>query len=208
MSTKTLLGVLQGAPVYQFDDARRTVKFTADIDVDADGANGQNGIWAYRPGNSGIEDLANAGYPDHPEWYRDILVCDPKTGKPIVINGGYVSKTAYEWRKESNPLFRYVDASHVPYIVVSGLIRKKAKGVILGCAGKIFCPRTGLGVLAGVIDIGPLRKVGEGSCAAVKAIGLSGNPRNGGTSKFEIDYEIYPDEPFVFDGVTYDLIRA
>lgn len=203
---KTVLGILQGATVTQDNDARRVIRFTADMDVDADGMNGQSGKWAYKPGNKGLEDLANAGYPNHPEWYRDILICDAKG--PLPIGGGYVSKTAYEWRKETDLTKRYVDAAHVPYIVVSPMIRQKSKGKILGCSAKVLNKRNGLWVMAGVLDIGPLRKVGEGSCACCEAIGLSGNPRNGGTSEFEIEYEIYPDEPFVFDGRAYDLIAA
>jgi hypothetical protein len=69
------------ACVIREDDDLR-VSFTADADIDADGANGQNGgAPAYKADNSGTEDLANGGMAiqngkvicEH-SWARDIVI--------------------------------------------------------------------------------------------------------------------------------------
>ena len=41
-------------------------------------------------------------------------------------------------------------------------------------------------------DVGPRAKIGEGSIALAKAIGLSDNARHGGTSSHSILYIIFP----------------
>lgn len=198
-----LLCVLEGAEVRQELGGR--VYFKADGDVDADGANGQAGQWAYRTGNSGLEDLKNAGYPNT-NWYQDILVCD-KHGQPIIYDGGGIaSKTAYEWRTQNDPRLRYVDSYSVPYIVVSPAIRNAAKGIVLGCLARVTYK--GNTVECVVADIGPLKKVGEISMAAARIVGMNWNPRHGGEEDFIVKYELWTDTPADIDGVLYELQRA
>ncbi len=204
MSAKVIC-VISGVTVTQNESGE--VYFKSSAAIDADGANGQSGVWAYRPGNTGVEHLANAGYPDHPEWYKDILVCG-FDGKPITIHGGYISKTAYEWTGEKDLQKRYVDAATVPYVVVSPTIRNKSKDVVLGCKAIIRNTKTGQSVEAVVADIGPRHKIGELSIAAATNIGINPNPRMGGTDDKIIEYLLFPGTPAVVNGITYDLKPA
>jgi hypothetical protein len=203
-----LLDTPQGCEVLQ--DSDRRVHFLADADIDADGANGQSGEWAYKPFDKGLEALANAGFPTHPEWYRSILVCNKRTGAPVLFDGGgFVSRTSYEWAREPHDTpRRFVDASAVPYIVVNANIRRRAKGIVLGCLAKITNTHTGRWTWAVVADIGPLRKIGEISMAAARSIDVPWNPRSGGASDRIIQYELWPGTPADVQGVTYDLLRA
>jgi hypothetical protein len=54
-------------------------------------------------------------------------------------------------------------------------------------------------------EVGPDDKLGEGSCALAKAVGLNPNPNYGGTDDHIILYTIYVGEPAVVDGVKYKL---
>src|SRR6202171_648709 len=102
--------------VVKEDDARR-VFFTADGDIDADGANGQHGgPAAYKADNSGTEDLANGGMAivhgkvicAH-SWARDIVILGPDN-EPKVFAGGIVASiTWYRHRdKAANDPAAYV----------------------------------------------------------------------------------------------------
>ncbi len=202
-----LLATIQGAEIRQrLSD--NLVYFKADADIDADGANGQSGVWAYKEGNKGVEDLRNAGYPTT-SWYADILACD-ENDEPIIFDGGGIaSRTAYEWKKLSkNDPNKWVDSNLIPYIVVPPVVRKKSKGIVLGCMAKIVNTQNRKYCWAVVADIGPQKKVGEISIAAARLIGINDNPRTGGTDDFVISYELYPGMPAQINGVTYDLIAA
>jgi hypothetical protein len=206
------LDTIQGCPIWQEEPSAGKAGrgfFRADGDVDADGCNGQAGKWAYMPGDKGLELLANAGYPKFPASYRSILVCGAD-GKPTVINGGYVSRTAYEWSKKWPDWHpeRYVDAYTVPYVCLPPSVRLRARGVVLGCMARVTNTLNDKSVVCVVADIGPASKIGEISMAAARAIGLEWNPRAGGTSARILDYEFWPDVPAEVNGVTYDLQRA
>ena len=200
----TLLCTLQGVEVRQEQDGR--VHFVADADIDADG-----GYHAYHPDNkSGLDDLRNAGQPGN--WYG--IVTDAR-GRPIVQQigdpapGFYVSPTSYEWPQfpKDNPR-RYVNAETVPFIVVEGFIRRRAKGIVLGCKARVTDTRTGRSVDAVVADMGPLLKIGELSVSAAVALGIPSSPRTGGISQHVIAYELWPGVPAVVNGVTYRLLPA
>ena len=100
---------------------------------------------------------------------------------------------------------RPLHAELIPYIVVPPIILAKTKGKVLGSSclvsrGKRSC-------FAVVGDSGPRAKVGEGSPALARALGLNDNPNHGGTSEFEITYEIEVGKPAVVS-VTFDLQSA
>lgn len=164
---------------------------------------------AYHPDNrSGLDDLRNAGGPGN--WYGVVTGAD---GRPIVQTsndpapGFHVSATSYEWPEfGKNDPRRYVDAEHVPYIVVSPLIRNAAKGVVLGCKARVHC--NGKSVDAVVADIGPRKKIGELSIAAAAAVGIPPSARAGGEERQVVEYEFWPGVPAVVNGVTYPLIPA
>jgi hypothetical protein len=202
-----ILCTLGGVAVVQYRDGR--VEFTADADIDADGS-----PHAYhQQSNKGLDALPNAGRPGN--WWGIVTHNGRPDGQPVIQGpddpapGYYVSSTAYEW--SSFPLTdpcRYVDSEKVPFIVVEGYIRRRAKGIVLGCRARVTNERTGLQVDAVVADLGPLNKLGELSIAAAKAIGIPSSPRTGGEPEHVITYELWPGEPALVNGVRYNLISA
>ena len=203
---KTLFRIA-GLPV-DIDSEDGSLSWNAGMTIDADGANGQNGQpAAYRRDDTGTDRLANAGFPDHPKWYRDILVCD-NFGKPIVMpDGSLISRTAYKHRgkADSDPA-AWVDSETVPYVVVPPKNRKGVPGIVLGC--KALVALNGKVVQAVVADIGPRHKLGEASIAAARALGIPSSPRHGGRSYRDVFYQIWPGVPAVVNGVTYELQLA
>lgn len=191
--------------VYQYFPTNR-VEFTADGDIDADGA-----YRAYHPqSQKGLDALANAGHPGN--WWG---IDTDRNGRPFIqlpgdpAPGFYVSSTAYQWPDwpRGNPR-RYLDSESIPFIVVENYIRTRAKGVVLGCQARVTNLRNGRVVNCVVGDMGPLVKIGELSIAAAVTLGLNGNPRTGGVDDPILKYELWPGVPAVVNGVTYDLIRA
>jgi hypothetical protein len=177
------------------------VHFLADADIDADGANGQNGgPAAYRTDDSGSELLANGGMKiiagkvvcAH-AWARGIVILGPDN-EPKVFPGGVIASTTW-YRHPGKPASdpaAYVDAETVPYIVVAPLIIQRTAGVVRGCRAR--ATYKGNSVECVVADRGPSAKAGELSIAAARAIGLRSSPRNGGTEKPEVLYELWTGE--------------
>lgn len=190
------------------------VFFTADADIDADGANGQRGARvAYRTDDKGSEALINGGMRRvngrvvfaH-DWGRNIVIVE--NGRPKVFPVGIIaSKTALRYPGVSilNPEC-YVDSETVPYICVPPLIIKGVRPIVMGCQGRItYHGRT---VNAVVADAGPLRKIGEISIAAARAVGIPSSPRKGGIDDPEVEYELWPGVPGVVNGETFTLQPA
>lgn len=181
------------------EDDEGRVFFTADADIDADGANGQaGGPAAYKTDDSGTEFLANGGMAIRngkvicaEPWARDIVLLGPDR-EPAVFAGGIIaSKTWYRHPgKPDNDPAAYVDSETVPYIVVPPVIVQQTAGVVRGCKARA---RRGDKVVDCVVaDLGPRNKIGELSIAAARGLGLPSSPRNGGTGKAEILYELWP----------------
>lgn len=205
-----IIVTLENVQVWQDEDLR--VHYFADADIDADGANGQNGARAaYMADNSGSEHLANGGMVRVNgrvewlyQWGRDIALSGPD-GKPLVLPGGIIpTKTAYRWSGLSSiDPAAYVDAETVPYVVVSPLIRQYSRGIVLGCHARVSFD--GRSVDAVVADIGPRRKIGELSIAAARALRIPSSPRTGGRDEYDVKYELWPGKPAEVNGVTYEL---
>jgi hypothetical protein len=179
------------------DDLR--VFFTADGDIDADGANGQNGApVAYKADNSGTEDLANGGMKIKngkvicvSDGAREIVITGPDK-EPRIFPGGIIaSKTLYKHpgKADDDPA-AYVDSETVPYIVVPPVIIKRTAGIVCGCKARVT--RGNKSVDCVVADKGPRNKIGELSIAAARAIDLNPSPRHGGTEHQELLYELWP----------------
>lgn len=208
----TLIGGNQATiPVYLEDDGR--IHFTADCDIDADGANGQAGEKAaYRVDDKGSEYLANggmkkggtAGVTWAADWGKDIVLV--RNGQPMVLPDGTIpSKTSYRWPdKSANDPAAYVDAATVPYGVLSPKIVKAVPPRFLGCRMRITF--NGQSVIAVMADIGPRSKCGEASIAAAKAIGIPSSPRTGGEERNVVLYECWPGVAAVVNGVEYPLL--
>jgi hypothetical protein len=186
--------------ILEDDDGR--VFYTADGDIDADGANGQNGgPAAYRSDDKGTESLANGGMAIHngkvicaESWARDIVILGPDN-EPKVFPGGIIASLT--WYRHPGKLASdpaaYVDAETVPYIVVPPLIIQATTGVVRGCKARVT--RGDRSVDCVVADKGPSKKIGELSIAAARTIGLPSSPRHGGTDKPELLYELWPGVP-------------
>jgi hypothetical protein len=180
------------------DDDKR-VHFTADADIDADGANGQNGgPAAYKADNSGTELLANGGMKIvngkvicAQSWARSIVILG-SDNEPNVFPGGIIASMT--WYHHPGKLLTdpaaYVDSETVPYVVVPSLIIQHTAGIVCGCKARITWQ--GRSVECVVADRGPANKIGELSIAAARAVGLPSSPRNGGTEKPEVLYELWP----------------
>lgn len=205
-----LLVTIEDSSVWQDDDGR--VHFFADADIDADGANGQNGaIAAYRSDNKGSEDLRNGGMIRVDgtvewlaQWGRYIALSGPD-GRPLVLPNGVIpSKTAYRWNGMSSfDPAAYVDAETVPYVVISPLIRQKARGIVLGC--KAVVTWDGYSTEAVVADIGPRNRIGEISIECARRLHIPSSPRTGGMEDRTVKYELWPDVPALISGSTYEL---
>ncbi|MDM0001787.1 glycoside hydrolase family 75 protein [Variovorax sp. J22P240] len=187
--------------ITQDDDGR--VHFIADADIDADGANGQNGqLAAYKVDNQGSEALANGGMKINASgkvicahaWARDVVIIDTDN-EPKVFPGGVIaSKTWYRHRgKAAADPAAYVDAETVPYIVVPPLIVQNTVGAVRGCRAQATW--RGRSVACVVADLGPGNRIGELSIAAARALNMPASPRSGGTEQAEVLYELWPGIP-------------
>jgi len=172
----------------------------ADGDIDADGANGQNGAKAaYMVDDKGSEYLANGGMGmSHgrvvgvTSWFRSIVILNDD-GEPFITMDGVIpSKTAYKWPR---PLAvdgsAYVDSEMIPYICVPPEIQNGVAGVVLGCRCSVTY-KGGRPIEGMVADIGPRSKIGEISIAMARALGINPDPRKGGEDRPLLTYVIYP----------------
>jgi Fungal chitosanase of glycosyl hydrolase group 75 len=163
------------------------VLFSAGMTIDADGAPN-----AYAPHNRGLDYTANAKGADG--WVA--LVTDEK-GRPVVQKSGryrgyYVSTTSLEQRRvsdERNPK-RYVDATKVPYIALPEDFARTFD-IRLGDLALIVNQANGRSAYAVYADVGPKGRIGEGSIALAKALGMPANPRHDGVAGGVI-YLVFP----------------
>ena len=180
------------------DDQGR-VFFMADGDIDADGANGQNGgPAAYKSDNHGTEHLANGGMKIlngkvvcAKPWARDIVILGPDN-EPKIFAGGIIASTTWYRHpgKSAGDPSAYVDGEAVPYIVVPALIVQGTAGVVRGCKARVTWKDASVDCV--VADKGPRNKIVELSIAAARAVGLPSSPRTGGIEVPEILYELWP----------------
>ncbi|WP_330214234.1 hypothetical protein [Pseudomonas sp. AM8] len=196
----TIAGEGYSSEICEGDDGR--VYFTADADIDADGANGQaGGRAAYMDDDSGSEFLANGGMRvvsgkvvcAH-AWARSIVILG-EDNEPSVFSGGVIASTTwYRHRHFARDDPRaYVDAETVPYIVVPSIIVQKTIGVVRGCLARVSW--NGRSVDCVVADKGPTNRIGELSIAAARALDIPDSPRSGGLNRPEVLYELWPGVP-------------
>lgn len=182
------------------EDEDGRVHFSADADIDADGANGQHGERAaYKDDDSGSELLANGGMTRRQDgkvvcahaWARSIVILDSDNEPKIFPGGVIASMTWYrdKTKSVSDPT-AYVDAQTVPYVVVPPLIVQKTAGAVRGCRARVTWQ--GRSVDCVVADLGPTNRIGELSIAAARALSMNSSPRNGGVTAAEVFYELWP----------------
>ena len=138
---------------------------------------------AYHPdGHSGLDFLANAGGPGN--WYG---ILTDSNGTPVVQGpsdpapGYYVSATELQdvSKLPTDPR-RYVDSETIPYIALPGPVMKKLGGPKLGDLAAVVNKNNGKRSYAIVAEASPARRLGEGSIALAKRLGLPSDPRRSG----------------------------
>jgi hypothetical protein len=167
-----------------------TVEFTGGMAIDADGA-----ASAYRPDDTGLDRLADAGAPG--DWWALATDAD---GEPYVQRegdpapGSYVSTTSLvDERFETRDPRRYVDAARIPYVALPGPFEG------LGCAlgdlawvertARNGTVRRSAALFADVSP--PSAPLGEGSIALADRLGIPSHPRTGGTRRASVRYVLF-----------------
>ena len=163
--------------------------YAAGMTIDADGA-----PRAYHPNGSppGLDDLANAGEPGN--WWA--LVTDAN-GEPLVQRRGdpapgfFVSTTALEDSSQprTSPR-RYVNSSTIPFVVLPSRALE-GTGTRLGDFASVWNRREEKLAHGIVADIGPRGRIGEGSIALARALGIDASPTSGGQSA-DVVYVVFP----------------
>lgn len=195
------------------DDVARTerVYFTANMDVDDDGANGQHGLRiAYLLSNKGRERLSDIGYPRHPDEYSQGLICHLGTRDPKVFTSlqgpYYASRTALRMPGfDPEDPRSAVDAEFYPYAVIPPCIVRATRGKCLGSMGMARHRGSGKTAPFVIADIGPTVKDGEGSPALCRALGLPDDPLSGGCDGADIDYTLFIGVPALLNGTQFAL---
>ena len=163
------------------------VLFTAGMTIDADGAPN-----AYGPHNRGLDYTANARGAHG--WVA--LVTNEK-GHPLLQKSGpyrgyYISTTSLQQGNVSdlhNPK-KYIDATKIPYIALPSGFAKRFD-ISLGDLAVVVNRTNGRSAFAVFADVGPRGKIGEGSIALAKALGIPANPRHD-SAVDGITYLIFP----------------
>lgn len=124
--------------------------------------------------------------------------CDGSGGNPDHDRYFQPDTTLQHKGKALNP---YTDR----FIAVPPVIIKRTVGVVMGCQVYATNLLTNQRTPAVAGDIGPAFKIGEGSVACARAIGVPDNPNYGGTPDHIIGYEILPGVPAVVGDITYQL---
>lgn len=182
------------------DDGR--IFFTADADIDADGANGQNGApAAYKADDTGTELLKNGGMRIDENGKvvcisddaRDIVIL-ADDNEPKVFDAGIIaSMTGYKYPNvQADDPAAYADAETVPYIVVPPIVISQTVGTVIGCRARATW--NGISIDCVVADEGPDTMIGELSIAAARALGIPSDPRGGGCDEADVLYELWPGE--------------
>jgi Fungal chitosanase of glycosyl hydrolase group 75 len=159
--------------------------FLGQLFIDADGA-----PKAYhRDDDVALDNLSNAGEPGN--WWAlatNAKDCGPE-GKPAVQSrsdpapGFYVVMTSMVDSKiaDCRKQRKYVDATKIPYVALSKNIRPFNYEANSGALALVVNTRTGKRAFAIFADQAPDYGFGEGSIALGKKLGLSGDPKTGGT---------------------------
>lgn len=170
-------------PVFKLTD-KTALFFRGDLEVDADGS-----PRAYHPTNDRIAlDFKANGFP-----FAVVHV----NGKPHIQGPGdpapgfFVSTTSLEDKSKAvtDPL-RYVDSEKVAYVVLPPAVTTTGKAK-LGDFAVVINKKNAKTSFAIFADVGPRTKLGEGSIALAKALGLKKDPKRGGPVA-DLIYVVFP----------------
>lgn len=158
--------------------------FRADLAVDADGS-----PRAYHPTNDKIAlDFKANGFP-----FAMVHVNDKPhiQGPNDPAPGFFVSMTSLEDKTKlvTDP-HRYVDSERIPYIVLPPALMGNDKAK-LGDFAVVINRKNDKSSFAIFADIGPRKKLGEGSIALAAALDVKKNPKTGGPVA-DLIYVVFP----------------
>ena len=189
------LGTKKKIPVWKVAEALiyRSEVMAVDIDGAAHAYHPATAAHPHGKGSGlGLDDLRNATKNPKEEinpktkWVG--VVTDKKTGQPILqADGFYVSPTSLQYEKypREDPR-RYVDASTIPYLVMSPFLKGKVE---FGDLAVIVLNRKQTKVACAIIaDGGPKHSLGEGSLALSRDLGLG----RGGVDHGDVIYLLFP----------------
>ena len=165
--------------------------FMTQMMIDADGS-----PRAYHPmpdSYLGTDDLENAG--EGSEWWA--LALDG-SGDPCVQGaddpypGFYVSTTALadEENEDDCDPAKYVDSEEIPYFVLPEEVFY-ASGARLGDIGMVMNTQNGRKAYAILADLNNNHRMGEGSIALARELGIDPDPRTGGEESDVVIYAIF-----------------
>ena len=185
---KRVLIQIKQIKIWTWNDSmhdNKIIAYTSGMAIDADGS-----PHAYHPCDSGLDALANAG--SHGNWFGIYT----RKGIPWVQSdtcptpGYYISTTSLQdkTKNEDDPS-RYTDAEKIPYIVLPPSLADS--GMKLGDIALVINTKNDSACFAIFADTGPKNKIGEGSIALAKALGINSNPRTGGADD-GIIYILFP----------------
>jgi Fungal chitosanase of glycosyl hydrolase group 75 len=194
-------------PKHAYGLADGSQVFLGQFFIDADGA-----PKAYhRNDDVALDNLSNAGEPGN--WWAlatNAKDCGPK-GEPALQSksdpapGYYVVMTSMVDPKISDcrKQRKYVDANKIPYVALSQKIRPFNYASNSGALALVVDTRTGKRGFAVFADQAPDYGFGEGSIALGKKLGLSGDPKSGGTDARENLIVVFAPEM----GFTRDVLK-
>jgi len=185
---KTQLFTIADHTVWKWDGTS-TIFYKSGMTIDADGAPN-----AYHPDNTGLDDLASAGYPNT-SWWSSVLVPDPANPTRAYVQkvgefkAYFVAMTTLQDgnKAETDPS-RYVDARKIPYIVLPGNHSAGAKPGDFAVVKNAKNCKIANAIYA---DVGPPNEIGEGSIALAKALDIPSSPRTGGVAN-DVIYVVFP----------------
>jgi hypothetical protein len=166
--------------------------FRSGMTIDADGSPRA----FHKNSDLGLDDLANAGHPGN--WWGLLTHNEKTSGRPVVQGpndpapGFYISQTGLEdTSKKIRDPRRYVDAANVPYVVLSGTARQNLRAEF-GDYVVVFNTLNNKYAYAMYGDNWPQLKIGEGSIALAKELGINADARNGGVEDSSVVYLVFP----------------
>lgn len=163
------------------------ILFTAGMTIDADGAPN-----AYGPHNRGLDYTANAR--GQHGW---VALVTNENGRPVIQKSGpyrgyYVSTTSLQQNQiyEERDPKRYIDATKIPYIALPSDFARRYS-INLGDLVLVRNQANSRSAYAIFADVGPKGRIGEGSIALAKRLGIPANPRHD-SAEDGVTYLIFP----------------
>jgi Fungal chitosanase of glycosyl hydrolase group 75 len=177
------------------------ILYKAGMTIDGDG-----GPHCYNPDDTGLDFLANGGYPDDGCYGMVTDPDDSESPEDCILQQMYHPAPGYFVSATSltNPVFpttspdRYINSEEIPFIAVPGghddpsVPGWDSFKVKLGDVAFVWNMADDNNCFAVVADVGPSSHAGEGSIKLATALGLNGSPKYGGTEKTSIVYLLFP----------------